>query len=1106
MKRDNIKRILLAAMLIPALVLGSCAYDVATEGDKAPAGNILKLSVTVKNASVQNALTRVTVPSEAGEDAIETLYLLFFEPKEGGEGLFVDAVKVENLSGMNVSIPIDMSAYPQLEITGAYNILVVANLCENRYITGGVDTWMRQWAGQSEKQVRNKAFAWVQGSSNAADDVYNAITPDKLLMFGKIVKVHNQFDLTLELSRSVVRFDVYNNQNESYDLVSTELWNVYPSCSIWGSGSSSDFSEKVARIGRFYGVDNSSNFTATAGADGRGNIIGNIAGGLYCFENQVIAPVQNDRFTTCLVIGLKNRAAGTTSYHRVNINPNESPQVLTKNNVYRVTINNVTDGYASAAAAYAAAESGLDYVINYWDMGDYGLIVQDGNSIISIPTKTITFGERGGTLDFPIFTYNNTGATGALTIMSQSYDPSNGTITSILNGNTLIVSATPLASDETQRTGTLVLAYAGLQAKVNIIQTHGDGIFLRVHLPAGGLKPIAPYAGIGSGAIRVEASGQWTAQLFMPDEGFTFDPDALSPTIARTQIGSADPLVANNQFTVYTWSANPNPTKRDAFVLVTLDSDPENYASVIQLAQSPTGGISALPNQSTVTFNGTGTGLAAIAGNNTAIFNVRPSMEDDGNGGEQIANWGWRIIQTPASSNNDVDKFAVSNVGNSQSDAALNTITVGAVGMNTSGRPYTAVLRLYLSLDETTYTDISLVQQSLGISLSPGTMPAVGVVGGRTSPITVVADASLTWSATITTNAGTSPDGLRSLVRHEAILVDQNGTAIVAGTQYPTTTQIRVVFPKVYYPNRDIPISATVTVTVEGMTTSTTVSQTTLTAKSMSGYGMTGSPDYGGLGNTYNRGWDGASGTFGLAQIPGYTRLGVGNMNVTAIPANATYLHVTAHISGSAGTNYNWSVVNNFIDTRDAWTVFSVQATSARNPMNNPDSPLKRNGAGYQDVSYSVSSAWSQVSQVHESSKLYQFVMDRATNPIPTGTPFGNNNVGFYNDGVNCTMPAPWPSTAVVLMTKINNANQASLIVDIKNKFLWIGESQIFWYDSYLDNNRGRFLENLMYFIGNASKYGSHFTDLLLEDGDPDAQPAPWDTAHWGANAGVPSK
>ncbi len=108
--------------------------------------------------------------------------------------------------------------------------------------------------------------------------------------------------------------------------------------------------------------------------------------------------------------------------------------------------------------------------------------------------------------------------------------------------------------------------------------------------------------------------------------------------------------------------------------------------------------------------------------------------------------------------------------------------------------------------------------------------------------------------------------------------------------------------------------------------------------------------------------------------------------------------------------------------------------------------------------------------------------------------------IGFYVDGVANTIPGPWPESAVVLMTKINNDNHAILIVDIEHKFLWMGESQVFWNDTYLTNNRGAFLQNLICFVANASKYGSHFTDLLLEDGATNAQPAPWDN-YWGANA-----
>jgi len=265
----------------------------------------------------------------------------------------------------------------------------------------------------------------------------------------------------------------------------------------------------------------------------------------------------------------------------------------------------------------------------------------------------------------------------------------------------------------------------------------------------------------------------------------------------------------------------------------------------------------------------------------------------------------------------------------------------------------------------------------------------------------------------------------------------------------------------------------------------------------MVGYGMTGAPAYGGLGNTYNRGWDGTSGTWGLAQIPGYVRSGVGNMNVTNIAANVTYLHVSPHIAGASGTNYNWATINNFITGRDAWTVLTSSGDNSVGPLNNANSPLKK--AVYNNIVY-TGSANARIYPGHSATKLYQFLFDKANTPLNPGSV-----TDFYSDGVSTVLPAPWPTTAVVLMTRNNNTDHAMLIIDIRNKFMWIGECQIFWYDTYLTNNRGLLLNNLMFFIANASKYGTHFTDLLLEPGQPGVQPAPWDT-YWGANAGVPSK
>jgi hypothetical protein len=124
-------------------------------------------------------------------------------------------------------------------------------------------------------------------------------------------------------------------------------------------------------------------------------------------------------------------------------------------------------------------------------------------------------------------------------------------------------------------------------------------------------------------------------------------------------------------------------------------------------------------------------------------------------------------------------------------------------------------------------------------------------------------------------------------------------------------------------------------------------------------------------------------------------------------------------------------------------------------------------------------------------------------------------------DGINVQInaTAEMPESAVVLITKQNNdsttaasnTNDVLMLLDVENKFIYIGDSTLFWYDAYLTGHRGTFLNNVMYYVANAAKYGSHFTDLLLEgdggginprdlgDGRV-AQPAPWDEAYWGRN------
>lgn len=1072
------KRLLYGLLGIAAMSLGSCMTDNA--GADSKSSSKLSVFVTTGDMEVGLAKTRASLAPETGEDVINDLYLLFFESNAAGDGVFVDVVPVEGPLTMNTKFDIDLTE-TSIDVIQPYRILAVANIDGadgSRYLNGlSVENWIQQWVGKTENEVVSQAAAWTAAGFR--------IEPSGLLMNGRVEKRKSQFHVDLVLSRNQARFDVLNDVKNDYDLVEVQICNAYPSSSIWNGGDM-DYTHAVGRISTYYGYTN---------PDPSKDILGY----LYAFENQVPMPVQNDRFTTALLVRLHNKATDTDGWYRINIAPDESAQTLRRDNAYRLTIQNVAGaGFPTAQQAFEDPNMPeLDYVINYWDQNNSGVIVQDGSSILSIPSKTVRFGRDGGASTFQIFAFSNSpNAVSPLTIVSQRYTPSNGQINATLTGNTMTITAAAMPANESVRNGTITLGFAGLQATIEVVQSGAADKFIQVILPNNtNIPKYAPFAGLSSDLIRVSASGAWTAEIFSESaDDFSFgDPDAGAIHRKISSANSADaPYITDNRFRIYTFSANPDPSVRDAFIVVSLDDDPENNAVVFRVSQAAAGGISILPNQATVTFNGSNTGLAQIPNNTTTEFNVRPSEVESG-GSMMIPNWEWKFLDTDTGTWVDTnDWFAVVGQGHSTADPNANKFTVAAKDMNLSGLMRTATLRLRLVDDHSVYVDLKLAQQPLTFNLQPSTVPVVAKTGGRTQNIAVEADNSLEWSAQITTVSGTASDG-RRLVQHLARLFTEDGTEVDPSQNYPMNTKFYVEFPKVYYPNRDIPISATVTVTVAGSLAKTmTVTQTPLKSNGFVGLNIAGSTnDWGLLGNTYNRGWDA-----GLARIPGWGRVTPdGNFNTVSINPAATYLHVVPQQSGSAAAAWNWNAVHEFIDNDRGWVVIAQQSDDVE-AANNNRSPIKM--AGYNDLVYGGGTPYSGTfNSSNSATKLYQFVMDKGMTPITAS----DITLTFTTDGIRTSIPGPWPSSAVVFISRTNVANNALLIVDVEHGFMYIGESQLFWRDSDADlsNNRGTFMNNLLQFIANASMYGTHFTDLLLETGRPDAQPAPWDS-YWGDN------
>ncbi|WP_291527791.1 hypothetical protein [Bacteroides sp. UBA939] len=711
---------------ILVMLFGSCIEDIG-EGEDIFRGS-LHVDLDVKGLTATTA-TRAVIPAEEGEDEIGSLYLLFFDSDATQNGRFIDYVKVNDVTGMSVDFSL---AGTELTANAPYNILAVANIFDNVYVSDNsntvqIDSWLRRWTGKRQRQVMLEATALVEGTT----DEINAISPNRLLMSASISKLEGESNISLVLTRNVARLDVYNTQKDSYDLVSASIWNAYPTASIW-DGVVADYSKEIARLGRFYGVDNRANSISDNGEA----MLDDIVGGLYVFPNQVTNPEQNDKLTTCLIVGLMDHIDGTTSYYRVNIHPDDSPQMLVRNTVYRLTITGViSKGYDTEEMAYNGRGDNLLYQVNLWNMDDNGLIVQDENSILSLPTKTINIGRTGGEFDYSVFINSKLPNPMPLSISSQIYEPDDSGIVTSINGNIIHVKATPIAPDQVERRGIVMLSYAGLHAAINIVQSSDAEAYLKVTLPDGGIPTFPAVANISSGLITVNASGTWSAEVYM--DGFSFAEGKLVSKIHSTDVA----YVNDNKFRIYTNTTNSGEGIRQGFAVVTLDSDPENYSSVVQVAQKPASVIKMSPEQAVVNFNIDGSLFVPLPpATNVNTFNVRPNLVTGEDGQtEYVPDWEVTIVQ--GSVYDDKAMFKVTQ----QYDANVldnNILTVNTVGPNYTGHRATVKVRISLKDDPSTFTEITLQQRSFQWNV-PASQTVLGK-GGVTPELKIDIPAEVT--------------------------------------------------------------------------------------------------------------------------------------------------------------------------------------------------------------------------------------------------------------------------------------------------------------------------------------------------------------------------
>lgn len=673
----TIKHIYTFALSAIALVItaAACTHD---RTEEVASSGALTFAFGINSLNAES-VTRAAISPEQGETDVQSLHLFFFQSTSDQSGTLVETVSPSGTLTMETTYMLE--ATTTITASDAYQVFGVANI--EAYVDDP-QAWVEQWSGVTEEYFRDNATLNLTGRSDETDYSTSAIQSTTLLMTGELYKAAGIRSIQLMLTRKVARLDVVNSINTTYDLISTSIWNAYMHASVTDDVAFDySYSNADDRTGRFYGVK-------TAASTGSNSVVtyNNLLGQLYTFKNISSAPTSNDKITTTLIIGMRQRTSeteegtGEVRYYRVNVNVQSSGQMLKDNHVYRTTIVGVTgQGYSTESEAYEASSNELLYVVNSWDLDDNGMIVSDQHSILALPVKTVQIGAAGGEYSYTVTTYSTLSSPATLRIKSQFFEPS-GKITATLSGGALVINASQLGTGETLRSGVITLSYAGLETSLNIYQAASVDTYFEVTLDEGWTDTLSPTANAMSEYVYVNASGAWSAQLY-GDEGFAFK-NSLGDYVTRI---SSDEFPLS-RFHIYTSSANENATTlRKGFALITLDDDPANYVAVVSIYQSPKGDISILPAATAVEFDGNGD----LATGNENVFTIESA-------GTVTAS-SIRIV------GQNYDKFAFTY------NSDLKTVTVTPTGYNSTTSSYTATLVISDSANGS--ITVTLVQTAL---------------------------------------------------------------------------------------------------------------------------------------------------------------------------------------------------------------------------------------------------------------------------------------------------------------------------------------------------------------------------------------------------------
>lgn len=559
------KKILFILTAFLAFILTGCQEDDLGRDNSGEIQNGFKLSYRV-NEPV-SVLTKSSVAAEKEEIQLNSFYVLFFENTTDGSGTFVEAIDLHESFGLlshSGTLDVTFPNGSKLDKTQAYKMLFCANIeTYSRFSISGVEDihTLCQWLDEKTVHSLLLEISGVEPSDGEEQDNQNRMLNSNLPMSATAVKEASATTISVELARMVSRFDIFC-EVAGYELVSVSIWNAAVTAPVWIDYSSDPVQSYTQR---YYGVSASNN---------------QVVASLYAFENLVEDPQQDDRETTCVVVGLKN-SQGVIEYFRVNIKPATSEgQWVKRNHAYRTIIRGVMGtGNATEREAYVSSTSLLDIDINGWFLDESGHVQINGGNVLAVPTQHIQLFSHGDERTYYIYTLGvednpqvTTHIPGNLQVDFVSTSEVN-----VLRKHALSVKARPGSADDMEPYYVTV-SYADMSVDILITQEESLGSYVNLSY-TDRLYFLASELG-SSDEITVTSSGRWKCKIY---NGNYFSFEAGGSPVQEIS------GVSEGSFKIHTTQSNEDLHSRYSFVLVSLEDMP-NVSEVMVLEQYGTSG------------------------------------------------------------------------------------------------------------------------------------------------------------------------------------------------------------------------------------------------------------------------------------------------------------------------------------------------------------------------------------------------------------------------------------------------------------------------------------------------------------------------------------